>query len=488
MISWMQRHKKYLIITIWISTIAFVGAGFVGWGQYDYGEKAHAVAKVGDVEITKGELIKTYSNLYNQYNKMFQGNFDEEKAKSFGLESQALKELTNQALILNLAHSYKLSVSDEEVLAKLKTEQYFFDNGVFNKEVYKQVLSRNNITVKEYEESTRKQLLIQKTLTLLPVEVSENELNIINTITNIADKINYKVLNDKQIEVDTSDKLLKSYWETKQQEFMTEVSYEIAYIKQERVSNKYDETKIKEHYIANKTHFKDVEGKLLPLEGARSAVIIKLNDKATKDSALRAYIAYKKDKLSSDIEILNAKISASYNPYGAEALEKISKLSLTSPYLKPIIADDEYYTFKLLKVNPSRIKSFEEAKKELLSTFIAEQKKSKLLELAQNSIETFNGTTTDYITNADASKLTELDAKQANEFLNSLFISQEKRGFVLLNDGNVVLYNILEQKLLNNTNTYAGNPIAGLKDAIFNQGLVKNLQNEYKTTILIEGL
>ena len=106
MITWMQRHKKWLIITIWISTIAFVGAGFVGWGQYSYGDKAGAVAKVGSVEITMAELQKSYSSLYAQYNQMFQGNFDEEKAKSFGLQSQALKQLTNQALVLNLAHSY----------------------------------------------------------------------------------------------------------------------------------------------------------------------------------------------------------------------------------------------------------------------------------------------------------------------------------------------------------------------------------------------
>jgi len=39
MITWMQTHKKWLIITIWIATIAFVGAGFVGWGAYSYGKK-----------------------------------------------------------------------------------------------------------------------------------------------------------------------------------------------------------------------------------------------------------------------------------------------------------------------------------------------------------------------------------------------------------------------------------------------------------------
>ncbi len=488
MITWMQKHKKYLIITIWISTIAFVGAGFVGWGQYSYGDKAGAVAKVGSVEVTMGELQKTYSNLYAQYNKMFQGNFDEEKAKSFGLQSQALKQLTDQALILNLALSYDLEINDAELLAELKTQDYFFEDGVFNKEIYKQVLSRNNMSVKEYEIDVKKQLLIQKTLKLLPVDVSDNELNIINTIMNIADKINYKVLSDEKIKIDTSDAAIKPYWETRQQNFMSEVTYEVNYIKQARVSNKYDEAKISEHYTANKTHFKDVEGKILPLEGARSSVIIELNDKATKDSALRAYIAYKKGKLAPEIEVINTIISASNNPYGEKVLEKISKLSITSPYLKPIIVDDEYYTFKLVKTNPSKTKSFEEAKKDVLAMFIPEQKEIKLLELAKNSMATFSGTTTDFITNADAAKLTDIEPQQANEFLMALFSSKDKRGFVSLNNGDVVLYNILEQKLLSKTNTNPNNPIVRLKSTMFNEGLIKNLKNKYKTEIFIQGL
>jgi peptidyl-prolyl cis-trans isomerase D len=488
MITWMQRHKKYLIITIWISTIAFVGAGFVGWGQYNYGDKAGAVAKVGNVEITMGELQKTYSNLYAQYNKMFQGNFDEEKAKSFGLQSQALKQLTDQALVINLALSYKLSINDAELLAELKTQDYFFKDGVFDKELYKEVLKRNNMSVKEYEADVRKQLLIQKTLKLLKVDARENELNIIDTLTNIADKINYKILTDKEIEIDTSDDLLKAYWETRQQDFMSEVIYEVKYIKQERLSKKYEESKIKEHYLANKTHFKDVEGKILPLDGARESVIIELNDKATKDSALRAYIAYKKDKLSSDVKIFDANLSTSSNPFNAEALEKISKLTTKSPYLKPIIVNDEYYIFQLTKTNPSRVKSFEEAKKDILPLYVEDQKSIKLLELAKNSIATFSGTTTDFITAQDIDKLTNLDEQEANEFLNLLFTSQNKRDFITLKNGNIVLYNILEQKMLNNSNINQDDSILKLKSAMFNEGMIKNLQNKYKTEIFIEGL
>ncbi|WP_294966492.1 peptidylprolyl isomerase [Sulfurimonas sp.] len=488
MITWMQRHKKYLIITIWISTIAFVGAGFVGWGQYSYGDKAGAVAKVGNVEVTMGELQKTYSNLYAQYNKMFQGNFDEEKAKSFGLQSQALKQLTEQALIINLALSYDLEINDTELLNELKNQEYFFKDGVFNKEVYKQVLSRNNMSIKEYEDDVKKQLLIQKALKLLPVDVSKNELDIVNSILRIADRINYKILSDEKIKVDTSDAVLKPFWEARQQDFMHEVTYEVKYIKQERLSNKYEDSKINDHYTANKTHFKDVEGKLLPLEGARSSVIIELDEKATKDAALRAYIAYKKGKLASDVEVLSEVISTSKNPFGAEALDKISKLSLVSPYLKPIIVKDEYYTFELVKVNPSKAKSFEEAKQEILPMFVSEQKKMKLLELAKNSVSTFTGTTTDFVTNADAAKITDMNIEDANEFLIALFSSQDKRDFISLKNGNIVLYNILEQKLLDKTNIDIDNPIVRLKSAMFNEGLIKNLKNKYKTEIFIEGL
>jgi len=488
MITWMQKHKKYLIITIWISTIAFVGAGFVGWGQYKYGDKAGAVAKVGDVEITMGELQKTYSNLYAQYNKMFQGNFDEEKAKSFGLQRQALQQLTQQALILNLAESYSLEISDAELLAELKTQEYFFKNGRFDKEIYKQILSRNNMTIKEYENDVKRQLLIQKTLKLLPVKASKNELNIIDTILNIADKINYKVLDDSKITVDTSDEKLKPYWEASKQNYKTEVTYEIEYITQPRVEKKYDDAKIKEHYLANKTHFKDVDGKLLPLEGAKASVIAELDKKATKDAALRRYIAYKKNKLDSNVTKQTKSISVSNNPFSKLLLDKVSKLSTNSPYLKPVIVNDVYIIVKLVKVNPSKTKTFQEAKAELLPKYIAEQKRVKLLELAKTSLNTFSGKTTDFITAQDTKKLTDLKPQEANEFLVSLFTSQKKRNFIPLESGKVVLYNIVEQKLLSKTNTDENNPIVKIKSASFNEGLIKTLQNKYKTEIFIKGL
>lgn len=486
MITWMQRHKRYLIITIWISTIAFVGAGFVGWGQYSYGDKAGAVAKVGTIEITMGELQKSYSRLFAQYNTMFKGNFDEEKAKTFGLQGQALQQLTNQALLLNLANSYLLRVNDSELLTALQTQEYFFEDGVFNKSVYKETLSRNNLSMKEYETDLRKQLLIQKVLRLFPVQENENEKNIINTVVSIADKLEYKVLSDKNIVVDSSDALVKPFWESRQHDFMSEVSYEVNFIKQAKLSNEYDDTQIEKYYEKNKSHFKDQDNKILALQNAKEKVLQELNAKATKEMALRTYIAYKKKKLDSSIQVNTTTISVSANPFNPEIYEKITALSYTKPYLKPVEIDGQYLSFKLIKINPSKIKTYEDAKESVLPLYKEETKRKLLQKVANASLLNFTGTKSDFITSADSMALTDISLLEANEFLRQLFHSQKKRGIITLRDGKLVLYNILEQKMLDIINEE--NSITQLKSTMFNEGLIKMLQSKYKTEIFLEGL
>jgi len=150
--------------------------------------------------------------------------------------------------------------------------------------------------------------------------------------------------------------------------------------------------------------------------------------------------------------------------------------------------DGEYYTIELVKTLPSTAKSFQDAKADLLPLYIQETKKVKLLELAQNLVPIGNGETTDFITLNDAAKITSLSQTEANEFLSALFNKQENRSLITLNSGKIVLYNILEQKLLTNTHNNQADSIVRLKSAMFNEGLIKNLQNKYNTEIFIEGL
>jgi len=489
MITWMQKHKKYLIITIWISTIAFVGAGFVGWGQYSYGDKAGAIAEVGNIKITQGDLEKSYSRLYTQYNEMFQGNFDKEKAKAFGLQHQALKQLTDEALLLNLANNYDLSITNKEILEKLMTQKFFFENGVFNKDIYKRVLSRNNLTMAEYEADLKKQLLIAKTLKLLPVETTKNEENIAMIAMKIADKIEYKLLIDKEITIDKSDKVVQNFWKDRKNDYMTEISYEVEYFKQPTIKTKnYSDSKIIAYYNDNKTHFKDENGKIISLEKSKNKIIQKLDEKATKNMALRNYIAYKKDKLDSTMKKHIVKISNQNNIFNRELLEKISKVVVTSPYLKPVKVRDSYYVVKLLKTMPSQVKTFNEAKELVLPLYITETKKDKLLALAKSSFKTFKGITTQFLTMKDSDKLDILTLNDSSEFLKKLFDTDKKSSFIVLNDGKIVLYRIVEQKLLTDVKYEKTDRMMNLKNSMFNEALLNNLNNKYNTKILVKGL
>jgi len=487
MITWMQRHKKWLIITIWISTIAFIGAGFVGWGQYSYGNKSGAVAKVGDVKISQSQLQKAYSRLYSQYSQALQGNFDEEKAKQYGLQKQALQSLLQQALILNLASSYNLVTTNQELIKALEAQKAFQKNGVFDKEVYKQVLAQNRLTPTEYETELKKELLIEKTLNLLPVEVSKNEKNILASIFKIADKIKYKLLTLNDIKVNVTDEKLKKFWQNRKNDFMSDILYQVEFIKQAPVTKEYDSKTIESHYKENKMHYKAKDGKILPLAKAKQQVVEELNQKATKDKALRTYIAFKKARLKTTTP-QKATVSQSHNPFSSEVLAKLAKRSLTDPFMKPIKVGESYYIIKLTKITPSQTKSFADAKKELLPLYMAEMKKKKIIKLAENSLKDFSGKTTGFITVDAADKLTALNKMEATNFLQKLFVSNKKKSFITLDDGNVILYNILEQKMLSNTNIKLNGEMRKLKSTMFNAGLLKKLQQMYKTEIFIKGL
>ena len=373
------------------------------------------------------------------------------------------------------------------MLEHLKSLEYFQKDGVFNKDIYKDVLSKNNLKIKDYEANLKKEILIKKTLMLLKVETKDSESKIIDTAMSVADKINYKVLKESSIGVETTDELLKPFWEKIQNNFMSEVSYEIKYIKQPRITKEHNEALLNEYYNENKSNLKDSEGKILSFEEAKEKIKSELDAKETKKEALKQYVAYKKGEVDTT-STQKTTLLASNNPFGAEALDVVSKLTLASPFSKPVALGDEYLIFELVTTNAAKPKTYEEAKSEVLPLYMKEQKRAKLLELAKNSHTTFNGATTDFITANDSNVLTDLAKNEADEFLSTLFTSQEKKGYIALESGNIVMYNVLEQKLLNNTNTDPNNSMLRLKSGMFNEGLIKNLQNKYKTEIFIQGL
>jgi len=487
MITWMQRHRKYLVITIWISTIAFVGAGFVGWGQYSYGDKAGAVAKVGDISISQREWQQAYSRLYGQYNQVFQGNFDEKQAESFGLKQQAMRQVVEQALILNLANSYNLEVSSEELSKVITSQDMFFENGKFSKSIYVKALKQNNLNVVDYEGDLRNTILIQKVLSLFQSEPLPLEEKIFTTANSISDKIEYKILDTNDITVDTSDEALKAFWQTRQQNYMNRPSFTIQVITQDKLSADADEAAIQEYYNANRTDFTDAEGKILELDAAKMLVIAALDEKATNKQALRNYIAFKKGKLDDSVIVETITVDQESHPFTVEIFTEITALNLTSPFIKPRKVADKFVTIKLEQINPATPKSFEEAKSAVVTDYSREQSAQKLQELANSSLSDFSGTQSDFITSTQSAPLAGLNEEETKQFVSKLFASAQKRGSIALSDNKLVLFNITEQKLTETTTGTETAQLARLKASIFNASLIKMLESKFSVESFVGG-
>ncbi len=487
MITWMQKHRKYLVVTIWISTIAFVGAGFVGWGTYQYGSKSNSVAMVGDIPVTMTEFQNVYSNLYEQYNRAMGGTLDEATAKQLGLKKQALQSLIYQALVKNFAAEHGITVSESEVQQAIISIPAFQKDGVFDKETYLSTLRNMRMKPKTFEASLKDEILVKKTLGLLNMGVAPLETEAFGASIFISDKIRYKVFSIDDIKIDLDDERLKAYWEEHKGEYMTPTRYKLSLLWVEPSAQRPDEKQIEEYYKANRTDFTDSEGKILPLEEAEERVVEALRLKAAKKSAQLAYIDLKKGKKSPQESIV---VDAKDPRFGAQTWEAIEGATAHTT-LKPKVENGRYVVIRVDEVILPRPMTFEEAYALVKRDFIEKEKRERLLKLAQSASENLSdGTISDFLTRDSVDKVKPLTNDEAAAFLQKLFSSKNGSGAILL-DNKAVSYEIVEQKLLNKeklaeNREFVEENTRKMKGSLLQNALIERLQQQYPVEIYLK--
>lgn len=477
MITWMQRHKKWLVITIWISTIAFVGAGFVGWGSYEYGKQGGVVVVVGDREVSVEEYQQEYSNLYDQYSRMFGSMFNNELAEQLKLKDIAYRQVLQKNLILSYAGSLGLAVTNEDVAKELVKYQAFTKEGKFDKETYIKVLGQNRMTPKDFEESLKRALLLQKVQVLFEINPTNTEIENLSKLLFLEDDITVKILSINDIKVELNDEELKKYWEENKNSYMSEVSYELQ-IKEIPLSNANStEDDIKAHYEKFKIDYKHEDGKIKSLEEAREQIIKDLDEKFTKTEALKLFLKLKKDeeKFETSQVFIESQL-----PYSSENNAKILE-SKESEVVKPFFENNKYVIVKLVKKNPSIPLSFEQSLAQVKLDFERVSKVKKLEELANTQLKDFKGTEISGVTRESITKIKGLGQQEAGKFLTQLFFSTSKEGIVKL-DGKVVLYRINDSKMAEynkSKDEVVKGVIVQLIDEELMTNLLKRLENTY---------
>ncbi|MDH5464524.1 MAG: peptidylprolyl isomerase [Thiovulaceae bacterium] len=488
MITWMQKRRKLMLTTMWVAVITFIGAGAVDWGGSSYGSKATSLAKVGEIQITPKELNRQYSAMYRQYNQMMGGKLEPEMAKKLGLEDQAMKMLIQQALMLNLAQDYEIIISDEELALEVEKIESFHKDGAFDKTTYIKALKANNYSTQDFETSLKRDLTIQKVSKYLKTDSTKDEQEPFLTSQAVADKIDYLILDTKNIPVGKMGKdAIQSFWELKKAQFVTQAKITVEEITVKAANKKFNDDEIANFYKKESFNFTDDKGEIKTLEAAKADIISALNDKATKKSASLLYIDWKKDRLDPSIAIKKHTFKANDAPYTMDITEKVQSLQ-AGKYMKPVKVGDDYIIVRLLENEPSRTKTFAEAKSEVYPLFIADQKRQRLQSMAVAQLDIFKGTQTKFITKNDTAVFHELTSSEAKQALNKLFTTDKPSGQIIISNDKIMLYRITEQKLLFkpksiNADVALEKQIDMLKEQTRLTALVQALNAKYKTEI-----
>ena len=477
MITWMQRHKKWLVITIWISTIAFVGAGFVGWGSYDYGSKGGVVAEVGNKEVTVEEYQQEYSNMYNEYSKMFGPMFSKELAEQLKLKDVAFKRVLEKNLIMAYGDSVGFTITDEEIAKELLKYEVFQKDGKFDKNLYIQVLNQNKMTPKDFEESLKNSILLQKTQKLFALNSSEKEIENLSKLLFIQDDITIKILNLNDVQVQIDENELKKFHDTNKNRYMSEVSYDLEVKTIPLISSNSTEDEIKAQYDKFKSDYRFEDGRIKTFEEAKQQVIADLDEKFTKKEALSLYLKLKKDEEKFD-KIEN--FVESKLPFLAENIEKINEVK-SGEIIKPFFENKNYYIVRLTNKKPSVVLSFEDAKDRVTLDFEKELKSKKLDEMANNMLNGFTGDNISGVTRESISKIPALEQQEAANFLNQLFSATKKEGVIRL-ENKAVLYRINSSNMATYDKTkdeLVKNAVMQVQESDLVNNLLKKLETIY---------
>ena len=160
MLSILRRNAGSWAIKIILSFIALT---FIWWGVGTYSERDRNVAAtVGGETITTNELSETVANLEKSYREVYGAAFTPEMAKALNLKKQAMDSLVQRKILLAEAAKMGLSATDEEVQREIAAVPAFQQNGQFQDDLYRSVLSYNRVTTADFEATKRVEITMKK--------------------------------------------------------------------------------------------------------------------------------------------------------------------------------------------------------------------------------------------------------------------------------------------------------------------------------------
>ncbi len=375
MLDFMRKHAGSWMIKGLLAIIVIV---FVFWGVGSFrSRQANRVALINGEVITVREYQEAYNSLVEQLRSRMGNKLNEETLKTLNLKKRALDRLIDRRLLVGEAEKLNFRVTDEELTRTIGNIKAFQADGVFRKETYERVLSRNHMTPGEFESSVRESLMIERIGSFVTgnVKVSENEalewFKWKNGSVNV-DFIHFDP--EKYTDINPSQEEIKAFFDKKRENYKTEEKVKVNYLLFDyntyAAKVKVEDKDVKEFYENNMDKFrrpKTVEASHILFkvdEGAGAAVI--------EDTRKKADNVLKMIKEGQPFGELAKKYSDCPSKSAGGYLGAFEKKDMVEPFAgksfsmkageisEPVLTKFGWHIIKVEKINEEKIFSLKE--------------------------------------------------------------------------------------------------------------------------------
>jgi peptidyl-prolyl cis-trans isomerase D len=155
-----QRSASFLVKLFLVILILSFGSGiWMNWDMIRLGGGSGWAVRIGDVEVAPETLSNEYQREFARIRQATGDRIDSEQARALGLPQEVIRRIVNQTLLDLAAADLRLAVADATVAAAIQSDRAFHSPpGVFNREVYGQVLRSIGFTERQYEARLRQNL------------------------------------------------------------------------------------------------------------------------------------------------------------------------------------------------------------------------------------------------------------------------------------------------------------------------------------------
>lgn len=261
-----MREKFQYSFPLKIILIA-VAASFVGWGIGTGGrgsKNSNVIAEVLDQKITLEEFQRYYNNLVETYRRQLGEQFSPELLERMNVKKGAFDTLTQEKLQLALALKKGIVVSDDELVKEIRSNPIFQRDGVFDQQLYENILRVNRLQPQQFEESMRGQMTRDKLRLLITdsVKVSDLEVRQAYTTDNEKVKVNYITFDSLKYgeKVKPAPAELQKYYQEKKESLKKPESAILKYVRLSpedfMADVKVTEQEARKYYDDNQKEFK----------------------------------------------------------------------------------------------------------------------------------------------------------------------------------------------------------------------------------------